>query len=84
MVAEDYYEILSWFLPGGLADSAMPQLRSFVGSVSASFGSSRACPSASRSASKQGGDHECELESGLKSELDSGNASIHKNALASA
>ena len=84
VVAEDYYEILSWFLPGGLADSALPQLRSLVSSLSSSFGSSRACPSASRSASRQGCDRDSELESELKSELDGANTCIHKNALASA
>ena len=31
--ADDYHEILSWFLPGGLADPAMPELRSLVGSL---------------------------------------------------
>ena len=31
--SEDYHEVLSWFLPGGLADAAMPELRAMVESL---------------------------------------------------
>ena len=41
VLAEDYYEILSWFLPGGLADPAMPELRNLVRSVSGDLGGSQ-------------------------------------------
>ena len=33
VLPEDYYEVLSWFLPGGLTDPAMPELRALVSSL---------------------------------------------------
>lgn len=33
VLPEDYHEVLSWFLPGGLADPAMPELRALVSSL---------------------------------------------------
>ena len=78
--AEDYYEILSWFLPGGLADPALPELRSLVSSLSDLAGNPLRCTPTSRAASKQN----CDRERDMESDLNSGSACIHKNVLASA
>lgn len=78
--AEDYYEILSWFLPGGLADPALPELRSLVCSLSDLAGNPLRCTPTSRAASKQN----CDRERDMESDLNSGSACIHKNVLASA
>lgn len=80
VLAEDYYEILSWFLPGGLADPALPELRSLVTSLRASFVGSHGCIPTSRSASSKA----CDRERDLENDLNSGSACIQKNLLASA
>ena len=80
VLAEDYYEILSWFLPGGLADPALPELRSLVCSLSGPAGNPLRCTPTSRAASNQN----CDCERDMESDLNSGSACIHKNALASA
>ena len=78
--AQDYYEILSWFLPGGLADPALPELRSLVSSLSDLAGNPLRCTPTSRAASKQN----CDRERDMECDLNSGSACIHKNVLASA
>ena len=71
--AEDYYEILSWFLPGGLADPALPELRSLVSSLSDLAGNPLRCTPTSRAASKQN----CDRERDMECDLNSGSACIH-------
>ena len=44
--SQDYHEVLSWFLPGGLADAAMPELRAMVESLPCSRAGSLAATQA--------------------------------------
>ena len=53
---EDYHEILSWFLPGGLADPAMPELKKLVSSLGSPVEGVTVSRPASNLASKLEGD----------------------------
>ena len=63
-----------------LADPALPELRSLVCSLSGPAGNPLRCTPTSRAASNQN----CDCERDMESDLNSGSACIHKNALASA